>query len=875
MHGKKVEDILKELESSTKGLSESEARKRLKKYGENKIEQKKGTNPIWIFLNQFNSFIVYILIAATIISAILGEWLDSIVILAILIANGILGFVQEYRAEKSIDALKKLESVKAKVIRDGKEQLIDSSKIVPGDILILEEGDKVSADARLMEVNELQTLEAALTGESSPVTKNISLLKKDTVLADRKNMVFSGTIVTKGRGKCIVTGTGMKTEIGKIANLIQETKEEMTPLQKKLQVLAKWLGIFTIVIAIVVFAVGIYREGLFNGIQKETVVQMFLVAVALAVAAIPEGLPAVVTVSLALGVQRMIKRNALVRKLPSVQTLGSTTVICSDKTGTFTKNQMTVKKIYADGKEISVSGSGYSTKGGFSEKTKSLSMLLQIGMLCNNAQLNEKEVIGDPTEAALLVSGEKSGIGRKKLQNEWKRVHEIVFDSKRKLMSTINKKASKKIMHTKGAPDSIIEKCTKILENGKVRKITSADKKKILKKNEEFAKQALRVLGFAYKEVDGKEHKENNLVFTGLQAMIDPARPEVKEALIKCKKAGIKVVMITGDHKITAEAIAKEIGLEGKAIEGKDLDKINLNKEIDKIAIIARASPEQKIKIIDALKKKGHIVAMTGDGVNDAPALKKADIGISMGINGTEVAKEASDMILTDDNFASIVNAVEEGRGIYDNIKKFVNYLLSSNTGEVLVLFVAMLIGFHFGGKVVVPLLAIHLLWINLVTDGLPALALGVDPHGKGIMERKPRSPKENIIDENMTIMIVVIGVLIAGGTLWLFNHGLGESAIKAQTMAFTALVVFEMVRVYMIRITYKVGIFSNIWLLLAMASSMLLQLMVVYTPLNKVFKVIPLTLVDWGFILGATAALLVIGLVATKIVQLMTHEMD
>ena len=864
-HSISVKDTLKQLNTSENGLSGHEAEVRLHKYGFNELKAEEGLNPIKILLQQFSSPLVWILIVALAISiflavngnnshsAAVSEFADAIAIGVIIIINSILGFVQEYRAERSIDALKKMASLKAKVIRNGKEMKIDSKYLVPGDVLILETGDKIPADARLFEVHSLETQEAPLTGESQPVTKLTDAMEEKTPLADRKNMVYSSTVVSKGRAKAIVSYTGMNTEVGNIARLIKEVQLKLTPLQKKLRKLGKYLTIAVIIIAIVVFIAGL--------ISGDDITETLLTAIALAVAAIPEGLPAVITISLAVGVQKMIKRNALVRKLPSVETLGSVNVICTDKTGTLTHNQMTVTKIWANKKIYQLSGSGYGKEGQFFIDKKpvgpeQLNLLLKIGVLCNDAKLESKgkqiEVIGDPTEAALVVSAEKAGIMQKELQKSEQRVEEIPFSSERKMMTTIHKSGKGKVSYTKGAVDVVIEKCNRILIDGKVCRLDRTMKKEVLKRNEEFAKEALRVLGFAYKDkITSKENAEKELIFVGLQAMIDPPREEVKNSIAQCKKAGIRVIMITGDHLITAKAIAEELGIEGKAVSGEELESMkNLKDSINSIGIFARVNPEHKLRIIKALKGKGYIVSMTGDGVNDAPALKKADIGISMGITGTDVAKEASDMILTDDNFTSIVNAVEEGRGIFDNIRKFVNYLLSSNLGEILVIFLASIFGLPL------PLTAIQLLWINLITDGLPATALSIDPHSKDIMDKPPRPAKESILSKGLRWDIITIGTLIGVVCIVLFWLYQASGLAKARTIVFTSLVVFEFVRLQVIRSEYKISIFSNKLLVASLVVSMALQLLTIYSPLSTLFKTTPLGIMDWVVLVIAAVVL-------------------
>ena len=856
-HTLSVEQSLKELKTSEKGLKGHEAEQRLHDYGFNELKGKEGLHPITIFLQQFSSPLVWILLVALIISIVLNEIVDATVIAIIVVANAILGFIQEYKAEKAIEALKKMASPKARVLRDGKEIKIESQLLVPGDIIFLETGDKIPADARLIEAHNLHLEEASLTGESSSVSKQPELLK-DLPLADRKNMVYSSTIVSNGRAKAVVTHTGMTSEIGKIATMISESHEQITPLQKKLRELGKYLTIAVVIVAILVFAAGLLTGG--------SASEMFLIAVALAVAAIPEGLPAVITISLAIGVQRMIKKNALVRKLPSVETLGSVNVICTDKTGTLTHNQMTVQNIWTNNKVYDVSGAGYNPNGNFKVGNKfanprEFEQILKIGLLCNDAHFSgsneNRELFGDPTEGALIVSAEKSGL---KLKDYKERIDEIPFSSERKMMTTIHED---KTSYTKGAADIIIEKCDKILINGIVQRLDRNLKKKVLDQNEIFAKQALRVLGFAYKEKTDTKNAEENMIFVGLQAMIDPPRDEVKQSIQECYSAGIRVIMITGDHLTTAKAIAEKLGIVGEAVTGEQLDKIkNLDKKISRIGIFARVNPEHKLRIVKALKDKGHIVAMTGDGVNDAPAIKKADIGISMGIAGTDVAKEASDMILTDDNFTSIVSAVEEGRGIFDNIRKFVNYLLSSNLGEISVILFASLCGLPL------PLTAIQILWINLVTDGLPATALGLDPYSKGIMERPPRPSRESILSKELSSDIIVYGLLMGIGCLTLFWLYLGSGLLKAQTMAFTGLVIFEMLRLQIIRSEYKISIFSNKYLIGAVVLSLGLQMLTIYGPLAVWFKTKPLELFDWGMIAIASIVLWVIYKIVYVIVK-------
>ncbi len=845
IHNKTIKDIFKELKTDEKGLSEKEVKSRQETYGLNEIKEKKKVSPLKIFLSQFTDFIIIILIIALVISFIIGEKLDALVIGIILIINAIVGFRQEYKAEKAIEALKKLASLKAKVVRDTEQKEVDSINLVPGDIIMLETGDKIPADARLIEVINLQTQESSLTGESTPVSKHIKLLEDKTTIADRKNMVFSGTIITKGRAKAVVTSTGMNSQIGKVASLIQEEPQKLTPLQLKLEKLGKKIGIITIAILIIVFVAGI--------LTGQPILKMFMAAVSLAVAAIPEGLPVVVTVSLALGVRRMVKSHALVRKLPSVETLGSTTIICTDKTGTLTCDQMTVRKLYVNNKVIEVSGSGYETKGAFHIKNKlidprPLNLLLKIGTLCNNSSFTEKDVMGDPTEAALIVSAAKAQLLKEDLEKNNPRLDELPFDSERKRMSTLNKINNKKTMLCKGAPDVVLELCDRILINDQIKRLTRPMKKSILKQNENFAKEALRVLGFAYKE--SSKIEEKNLIFVGLQAMIDPPRPEVKEAIKKCKKAGIKVVMITGDYKGTAVAIANELGIKGQSITGQELDELkNFDKKVEDISIYARVNPEHKTKIIDALRAKGHVIAMTGDGVNDAPALKKADIGIAMGITGTDVSKEASDMILTDDNFNSIVGAVEEGRGVYDNIKKFFAFLISGNIGEVMIIFLAIIFGWPL------PMTATQILLINLVTDGLPATALGADPFEPNAMSRKPRDKKEAIYKGlNHFIVWYPLIMIIVTLALFYFTYKTSGNLLKAQTVTFLTIAMFEMYQAFASRSTrfssFRVGIFKNKWLVGAVLTSLLVSIAVIYVPfLQPLFDTFPLTAIEFAVV--------------------------
>jgi Ca2+-transporting ATPase len=919
-HKASPEQAIKELDSSMNGLDKSEAKHRLGKYGFNELKQERSVSRLSVFANQFRSILVIILIAATIFSALIGEIIDAIAIMIIVILNGVFGYVQEYKAEKTIEALKKMTKPETIVIRNGKTMTIASKELVPGDIVLLEQGSRVTADLRLLEITDLKIDESAITGESVPVLKRIDALRGKVQLADMKNMAWASTMVTYGRGKGVVVGTGMTTEIGRIAHIVEEKGEEPTPLQKKLDAFGKSLGIIILAISILVIVIGIVREGPLVGMPmtQELIVGMIITGIALAVAAIPEGLPAVVTITLALGLQKLAKSNALIRKLPAVETLGSTTVICSDKTGTLTKNEMTVKSIWLPGysasennhgRYIAVEGEGYEPKGGFEQiiesngkhkgssidvnRDASLSKILKIGALCNNAKLvrpggkGEWKIIGDPTEGALTVAATKAGMTSNALRKQFHREKEIPFSSERAMMTTVNKqKSGRQLVCVKGAPETILERCTRVMGTNSVIPLRDGMKKKILESNHAMTNRALRVLGIAYKETSAKENDrelERHLTFVGLVGMIDPPREGVKKDIEMARNAGIKVVMITGDHQNTAIAIAEDIGIthstnlkKVKSITGKELDRMSssdLVKVVDQVSVYARVNPEHKMKIIEALHKRGHIVAMTGDGVNDAPALKASDIGIAMGIKGTDVAKEASDMVLRDDHFASIVGAVKGGRSIYDNIKKFIQYMLSSNIGEVLIVFIAVLIGMGYhipsesGVLLFIPVIgALQLLWINILTDLFPALALGVDPPSPGIMDQPPRDPKEKLLSRGMLTDIVFVGGLMAAAVLLLFWINNPVNPIMAATIAFTAIVVFEMVRVQAVRMRYKVGIFSNKKLIIAMIVSICLQLTIVYIPFfQPIFNTVSLGFAEWSQIIAVSLVLMVIMYVKEK----------
>lgn len=865
---KTVTETLESLTTNAnEGLKSEEIEERRKKYGFNELKAKKKKTILVKFLEQFKDFMIIILIIAAIVSGVIGYLqnegiTDSIIILIVVIINAIIGVAQESKAEKSLEALQKLSSHVAKVIRDGKLVVMPSKELVPGDIVIIETGDYVPADLRIIEATNLKAQEASLTGESVPVEKNTEALSDEKVgIGDRTNMLFSSSLITYGRGKGIVVETGMNTEVGKIANIINSTDETETPLQEKLNKLGKTLGIGALVICAVIFVIGL--------LYGKNPLDMFMTAVSLAVAAIPEGLAAVSTIVLAIGVQRMVKKHAIVKKLPAVETLGSATVICSDKTGTLTQNKMTVQRIFYNNKLLDIN------KIDLKQEDETLERLVHISMLCNDTKIStDNQLTGDPTETALVDMGFKLDF-EPSLFEQMPRLKEIPFDSDRKLMTTVNKVGEKYVVCTKGGVDELLNRCTKYILNDEIKTDLEEYKKTISENNEEMAKNALRVLAMGYKELNHEPTEEdmasleNDLIYIGMVGMIDPPREEVKLAVHKCKTAGIKTVMITGDHKITAIAIAKALGIlenESEALTGSELEEMTdeeLTKNIRKYSVYARVSPEHKVRIVKAWQANGEIVAMTGDGVNDAPALKTADIGCAMGIVGTDVAKEAADVILTDDNFATIVSAVEEGRRIYDNILKAIQFLLSSNVGEIIVLFVAILITpllskiFGIDIHLIEPLLPIHILWINLVTDSLPALALAVDPAEKDVMERKPIKPKKGIFTNGMSWRIIYQGVMIGLLTLAAFIIGLGTKDVPiieglteqearveiGQTMAFIVLALSELTHVFNIRNNkksiFKTNIFNNSKLILAILTSSALMFVILLIPsLRSIFSI-------------------------------------
>ena len=823
------------------GLSSSEIAERLLQYGPNEIESEESRHIFLLFLDQFKSFIIYILLFAVVFSIAIGEYIDCLIILAILLANAFIGFFQELSAAKSLAALKKLTSVKATVLRGGKSLTVDAKELVPGDIVTLRTGDKVPADARIISSASLAVDEASLTGESLPVAKKSDVIAEHVQLGEQYNMVFSSTSVVGGNGRVIVCATGMKTEIGKITKLVKEATEELTPLQHKLDVFGRKLGSVIIAICLFVLLASCIKEFMAHQlISSQALVSFAFIAISLAVAAVPTALPAVVTIALSIGVKRLLRRKALVRKLSSVETLGSCDVICTDKTGTLTRNEMTVRHAWTPDMEVDFQGVGYAPQP---KLAKQMDVpLFRAGMICNNSSLLQEDVWkvnGNPTEGALLVSAMKAGC-----RIEAKRVAELPFDSDRKCMSVLVEESDQLTMYTKGAPDSIVDKCSHVLSGGHIISLDTHHRAEIMQQNDLYASKAMRVLAFACKEVHTKgEFVENGLVFVGLQAMIDPPRDDVQDSISLTGRAGIRVIMITGDYPETARAIGREVGIESQVLTGTDmgqLDDQQLRQRLDSgVNIFARVVPEHKQRIVTALQQSDHVVAMTGDGVNDAPALKKANIGIAVG-SGTEVAKEASDFVLMDDSFSHIVKAIEEGRGIYDNIQKSIMLLLSGNLGEVLIIFLAVIVGLNL------PLTAIMLLWINMVTDGAPALAYSVDTYGKDIMHRQPKPLGEGILPKPKLMLIASLGSAGTLIALVLFAYYGGNSpnradVILAQTMVFNFVVLYEVILVFIIRYGYQVPFFSNPYIWLSVFLSISLQALIMYTPLHIYFKVAPL----------------------------------
>ncbi len=872
-------EVERELSTSLdKGLSAEEVLKRIAKYGYNEFEKKKKKSLIVKFFEQFKSFMIIVLLVAAAISGVIGYlhgegFTDAIIILAIVIINAIIGVAQEAKAEQSLEALEKMTVPQCKVVRDGQVQVIESRELVPGDIVLLDTGDAIPADLRLVEAINLKVQDSALTGESVPEEKFTTPITEENVpLGDRDNLGFSSSIVTYGRGKGIVIGTGMNTEVGKIASLIQSVPDMKTPMQQKLDQLGKFLGLGALGICVVIFIVG-----LLNG---KPLLEMFMMAVSLAAAAIPEGLPAVSTIVLAVGVQRLVKKNAIVRTLPAVETLGSTTIICSDKTGTLTQNRMTVVKIFTNGHTLELQPE-------VGLDTDELRQLIEVATLANDTKLsfenNSHKTTGDPTETALIDLGLKYNINKNELDAQRNRVAEIPFDSERKLMTTIHRRGKMLEVCTKGGLDELLARCTHIMLHGSIIPITEEHKEEIRRANLQMAQDALRVLAMASKNVDSVPEKitpdtlESKLTFVGMVGMIDPPRPEVKPAVALCRTAGIKPVMITGDHKITATAIATELGIMQPGEEahtGSEVEQMSdeeLSKNVHKIAVYARVSPEHKVRIVKAFQSQGEIVAMTGDGVNDAPALKLADIGCAMGITGTDVSKEAADIVLTDDNFATVVTAVEEGRRIYDNILKAIQFMLSTNIGEVVVLFIAVLANWA------TPLLPIHILWINLVTDSFPALALSIDPAAPDIMRRHPVDSKQSIMNRTFSIRVFLQGTMIGLLSLTAFRIGMQTSVEAAQTMTFAVLAFSQMAHVFNVRSTYRSAfsnIFSNKHLLGAILLVCVLMLVVLEVPaLHDIFHLTTLTGEQWWWVVGLSLLPLPIIEIAKGIRRLFTKK--
>ncbi|GMU85728.1 MAG: haloacid dehalogenase [Ignavibacteriales bacterium] len=889
-----VKDVFIELQTSESGLTAADATQRLDQYGPNALEAEKK-EPAWLLLiRQFTSLLIIILFAAAVIAAFMGDIVEAVAIIVIVVLAGVTGFIQEFQAGKAIESLKKMAAPQAHVIRDGVEKVVNSEDLVPGDLVVLKTGDKIPADARLVEAQNLRVEEASLTGESLAVEKHThEIMDLDVPLGDRKNMVYMGTSISYGRGKAIVTDTGMKTEFGKIASLLQNTENRKTPLQQNLDELGKKIGIFSIILAAAMSLLGVF--------QGHSLVEMFVWGVAVAVAVIPEALPAVVTISLALGVRRMVKRKSLIRKLPAVETLGAINIICSDKTGTLTQDEMTIRKIYSGGEIFDITGVGYNPVGEFQINGNSAEIgsktdlrdLLTYGSLCNDTKIVKDEqgwdVLGDPTEGGIVVAAEKAGIKVEDIRRQHERIHEIPFSSETKRMTTVHNVNGKRMVSSKGAVEVILDSCSFYSEGGKSLPLTPEMRTQILDAAYGFGENALRVLGISYKEMpnvaddySGGESAETfkniekEMTFAGIVGMIDPPRMEVKDSIKTCFSAGIKPIMITGDHKITAVAVAKELGIMrgGKAISGTELEKMS-DKEfeltVDNTEVYARISPAHKLKIVESLMKRGNIVAMTGDGVNDAPSLKKADIGVAMGITGTDVSKEAADMILTDDNFASIVNAVEEGRSIFENIRKYLVYLLSGNMGTVFAMIITLL------ATLPLPLHAVQILFINFIMDGLIAIALGVEPPEPGIMTKRPRKVNEGILNTKALWFIGAVGLWISLVTTAVFVWGLNDMSLypegtDAKTIETTAVTMFFMTLIFarlfngyncrsLYQSSFAMKVFSNKSLFLATGVALMMSLSSVgFEIFHPVFKVTYLTGIEWLVIIGAGVSTLVFG---------------
>ncbi|MEM2902167.1 MAG: HAD-IC family P-type ATPase [Candidatus Bathyarchaeia archaeon] len=877
-HARNILEIFRELETNEKGLTSAEAEKRLQKYGPNELEEEKPITKLALLAAQLRSPLIAVLVIAASISLLLGKMIDMIVVVAVIVFNTSIGFFQEYKAEAALRALKSMAAPEAEVIRDCPEEgaciemRIKTREIVPGDIILLDSGDKIPADARILEAVNLEIDESMLTGESTPVRKVAETLAEDLPVAERINMAFAGTIVTRGRGKAVVVETGMETEMGKIAKLIKETEKAEIPIKRRITDLTKKLGLLALFASSLTLALGLLRGFEFY--------EVFLFALASAVSAIPEGLPAVMTITLAVGVNRMAKRNAIIRKLQAVDTLGSATVICTDKTGTLTTNQMTVKKILVNNRMVEVTGAGFTPVGQFivegnpvdALKDESLRQFLAAATLCTDARLRRREVkegyrweiAGDPTEGALVVAAEKARLHKDELEEKLPRIDEIPFDPKQRYMATFHIGESKKLKaYVKGAPETIIRMCHKILEDGKIENLVQREKEKILTISTQMASEGLRVLAIAFQEIEkdklvnfkaGMQTHRAKLVFVGLAGITDPPRPEAKSAVQLCKRAGIKVVMITGDHKLTAEAIAKEIGIYkigSQILTGSDIDNFSddqLDAVVDETSVFARMSPTHKHRVVESFRRRGHIVAVTGDGVNDAPALKAAEIGIAMGVSGTDVTKETADMVLADDNFASIVNAVEEGRVMFENVRKVVKYLITTNVGEILTLLTALTLLSN------APLIftPVQILWVNLVTDGLLDVTLALEPKEEDVMDQPPRKAEEKVINRDIMLSTIYVAAIMATGTLWVFiKEWNGGSIVRAQTLGFTTMAMFQVYNSLNCRSRnksiFKLGLFTNKYLLGAIAASVMLQISATIFPFfQTALGTIRLSVGDW-----------------------------
>jgi Ca2+-transporting ATPase len=859
-HAVPAPDAFDLLRSRPDGLTVSEARKRLERYGPNELQETRRISPWQILLEQFKNVLIIILLIATVISFFLGHGLESVVIAVIVLFAVLLGFVQEYRAERAIEALRQMTAPTATVMRDGEEVRIPARDLVPGDVILLSTGDRIPADARLIEAINLQVEESALTGESVPVEKHVHPLGYDNLpLGDRRNMVYAGTSVTYGRGRALVVATGMHTEFGKIARMLQTVETVRTPLQENLDRVGNVLARAAFVVVGLIVALGLLRG--------QPVIDMLIFGIALAVAVVPEALPAVVTISLAIGVQKMAKRNALIRRLPAVETLGSTSVICTDKTGTLTKNEMTVRTVFTAGQSFVISGAGYAPDGEFFLEDRPVAppepllLTLKAAALASDARLLKKEegswaIKGDPTEGALIVAAAKAGLWKDALDAENPRIHEIPFSSETKRMTTLHQTAEDATAYAKGAPEVILEGCDFVLSADGVQPLDDARREQIMRQAQDMASQALRVLGVAFKPGATPDNAATGMTFLGLIGMIDPPRPEARDAIATCVQAGIRPVMITGDHPLTAQAIARDLGLldGGRIVAGAELEAMSdeqLKRQVQNISVYARVSPAHKLRVVTAWQANGHIVAMTGDGVNDAPALKRADIGVAMGITGTDVTKEAAAMTLTDDNFASIVAAVEEGRGVFSNIKKYLMYLLSSNIGEIGLMAGATLLGLPL------PLSAVQILYVNLATDGLPALALAVDPPEEDLMKRKPRNPRIGIFTRPVVTLMALGSVWSAlvnlGLFIWALNSGRGLE--QAMTMTFVSLVLIQFFKAYNFRSDRHSVLrrpFANKWLNLAIIWELVLLSLIVYLPfLHDAFGTYALSPTDWLIVAG------------------------